>query len=404
MAGFQIPMTSEGEIRGKRRIGRVFSETNFLDIFSVVAKGDLFRYFSKPSESSIAFPQNIGIYLTGTFTDAISYFFEFEHERQNDSGVSEFGLGKEAFVMMNLPALFGAGSDTMSSHSSSYAVHGPMLMAGKIDPSTNFSYPANRQIIEEGPGSFDSLQKIDRFSVTPYAFASKFFGVMTADKKPLSVSQPVLYNTTGSPGIDLHAMVGKAIIQGGIMEGNNLNPSNENNKKDFYLMGRMNFGGASYISGSLSSFGYFGYDTARVQAPKNGAPISGPLVPVDWRRIGVGGNLKWQYLDLYGAYVDDTILKRPVSNDFDNNASGWTIEADYLTTDRLLLSLRFDHLDAGGMIAEKQDGSVVTLQGRYYLRDNFSFYLRDSINTESVTQNPIRNFKNLIATGLNFDF
>jgi len=277
-------------------------------------------------------------------------------------------------------------------------------MAGKIDPSTNFSYPANRQIIEEGPGSFDSLQKIDRFSVTPYAFASKFFGVMTADKKPLSVSQPVLYNTTGSPGIDLHAMVGKAIIQGGIMEGNNLNPSNENNKKDFYLMGRMNFGGASYISGSLSSFGYFGYDTARVQAPKNGAPISGPLVPVDWRRIGVGGNIKWQYLDLYGAYVDDTILKRPVSNDFDNNASGWTIEADYLTTDRLLLSLRFDHLDAGGMIAEKQDGSVVTLQGRYYLRDNFSFYLRDSINTESVTQNPIRNFKNLIATGLNFDF
>ncbi len=406
MAGFQIPMVSEGEIREKRRIGRVFSETNLLDIFSVVGRGDLLTVSTggQSGELLLPFPQNIGIYLTGTFTDAISYFFEFEHERQDDFGNSPFGLGKEAFVMMNIPALFGGGSasaggsHTMSSHGSTYPVHGPMLMAGKIDPSTNFPYPTNRQIIEAVPVHTDRFSA--PFSLAPYAFASKFFGLMTADRRPLSVSQPVLYNTTGSPGIDLHAMIGNVIIQAGIMEGVNANPSNENKKKDFYLMGRIDFGGASYISGSLSSFGYFGHDTAQVPAAGKWTSL------VDWRRIGFGGNLKYRFLDLYGAYVEDTIQNLPetLSDPFDNKASGLTIEGDYLTTDRLLLSLRLDHLHAGGLITEKQDGSVVTLQSRYYLRDNFSFYLRDSVNTESVSDNPIRNFKHIIASGLNFDF
>jgi len=376
MAGFQIPMVTEGELRAKRRIGSIFSETHLLDIFSVVARGDLARYTSK--KSSLPFPENIELYLAGTFTDAISYFFEFEHERENDLGNPTFGLGKEAFVMINLPVLFRPGSHTMSSHG---AVHGPMMMVGKIDPSTNFSYPTNRQIIENVPS---------------YAFASKFFGLMTADKNPLLVSHPVLYNTTGSPGIDLHAMLGNAIIQAGVMEGNNANPSDENNKKDFYLMGRINLGGASYISGSLSSFGYFGYDTALVStAATITAATSSALV--DWRRVGIGGNIKYRFLDLYGAYIEDTLQNLPttVSSGFDKHAAGFTIEGDYLTSDRHLVSLRYDHMRAGGA-PERQNGSVLTLQSRYYLRDNFSFYLRNSIHNESV--------QNVIASGLNFDF
>lgn len=401
MAGYQIPMTREGENREKRRIGRVFSETNLLNIFSVKTEGDLARYSSGGTsrEFSLPFPQNIGIYLAGTITDAISYFFEFEHERQDDSGNTNFGLGKEAFVMINLPALLGSGSHTMSSHGSSPSVHGPMMMAGKIDPSTNFSYPTNRQIIGEVPGHRNQNSTTTRFALTPYAFASKFFGVQTADEEPLSVTRPVLYNTTGSPGIDFHAMVGETLLQAGIMEGNNAGSSDENNKKDFYLMGRMNFGGASYLSGSLSGFGYFGYDTARVPI----TPTTSALV--DWRRMGVGGNIKYRFLDIYGAYVMDTLQNLPdnVQSGFDNRAEGFTIEGDYLTTDRLLLSLRLDHLRAGGT-SDRQDGSLVTLQSRYYLRDNFSFYLRNTINTKAVTNNPIRNFKNLIASGLNFDF
>jgi len=410
MAGFQIPMVSEGEIRGKRRIGRVFSETNLLDISAIAVSGDLVRNFSnvttsttpndRRGESSFAFPQNIGLYLAGTLTDAFSYFFEFEYERQDDSGASEFGLGKEAFVMIDLPTLWGSGGHAMASHGASPAVHGPMLMAGKIDPSTNFSYPTNRQIIEKVPGSVGPSQTVERFALTPYAFASKFFGVMTSDGKPLDVVQPVLYNTTGSPGIDLHAMVGDAIIQGGVMEGSNANASSENNQKDFYLMGRINFGGDSYLSGSLSGFGYFGNDTARVPITQTESSA------VDWRRVGVGWNLKWRFLDLYGAYVEDTIQNLPasVAGGFDNKASGLTLAGDYLATDRLLLSVRFDRLDAGGRIAEKADGTVWTLQSRYYLRDNLSFYLRDSVNAKSVSPNPIRNFKNLVTAGLNFDF
>ena len=89
---------------------------------------------------------------------------------------------------------------------------------------------------------------------------------------------------------------------------------------------------------------------------------------------------------------------------FEKKASGLTIEADYLATDPALFSLRFDRLKAGGLIAERIVGQVITIQSRYYLRDNFSFYLRDSYNIEKVSNNPLQNFRNLVAFGLDFDF
>ena len=38
-----------------------------------------------------------------------------------------------------------------------------------------------------------------------------------------------------------------------------------------------------------------------------------------------------------------------------NKAFGFTVEIDYLASDRLLLSVRYDQLDAGGFITMKED-------------------------------------------------
>lgn len=410
MAGFQIPVVQEAEIKEKRRIGRVMSETNFLNIFSIRTTGDLVQFFSGggKNESAIMLPQSVELYLAGNLTDAIAYFFELEHESRTIEGTeaggfeetSRLGLGKEFFFMFDLSTFrkmdHGSGQ-------SGPMIMGPMVMAGKIDPSTNFSYPTNRQLILKVPGSVDQDSgTVERFGLTPYAFASKFFGLMTADGKSVEVTRPVLYNTTGDLGIDVHAMVGPAIIQAGVMQGLNSVPADENQKKDPYLMGRVNFGGAGYLSGSLSGLFYWGNDTARVPI----AVGSPEMALIDWLRYGVAGNIKYRVLDLYGAFIWDKLKTLPegLKSEFNKDASGFTIEGDYLATDRVLLSLRYDQLNSGGLVSEKVDGKVLTGQARYYLRDNFSFSLRDSYNMEDVSDNPLQNFRNFIAFGLDFDF
>ncbi|HET6371626.1 MAG TPA: hypothetical protein VFG95_10540, partial [Nitrospiria bacterium] len=127
---------------------------------------------------------------------------------------------------------------------------------------------------------------------------------------------------------------------------------------------------------------------------------------VDWFRYGVAGDLKYRYVDLYGAIIWDTIDRLPgaISAPFDRNAYGLTVEGDYLATDRLLFSIRYDQLDAGGFVDQKADGKLLTFQARFYARDNFSFYLRDSVNIAKVSANALQSFRNAVAAGIDFDF
>lgn len=414
MAGFQIPTVQEGETKKKRNIGRVWSETDLLNIFSFRANGNLVESFQggDPVEANLTFPRDLEIYLAGTYTDEISYFIELDHEARAVQGIrggffeetSEFGIGKEFFLMVDLQPLlkapFAKSGETMTgmTHGKSgtggvVMFMGPMVMIGKIDPSTNFSYPTNRQLIQNVPGRVDS-GIVERFGLTPYAFASKFFGVKTADGNSVEVTKEVLYNTPGDFGIDLHAMMGNLLIQAGAMQGLQAGNRDVNTKKDPYLMARLNFGQQSYTSGSLSGLVYWGNDTAMVDASL-----------VNWLRYGFSGNLKYKYLDLYGAVIWDDIRNLPsgISSPFDRTANGFTLEGDYLATDRLLLSLRYDELNAGGFISQKTDGKAIEAQARFYMRDNFSFYLRDSYNLEGVGTNALRNFRNFVALGVDFD-
>lgn len=418
MAGFQIPGTEEGEIKAKRKVGHLYLETSFLNIFALRAAGNFVESFQggDPAETNLIFPQEVEIYLSGTVTQNSSYFFELEHKSREIEGTagglfedqSRFGLGKEFFLMFNLgPPL----EDLFLSPEKAKAemphgmtgpmVMGPMIMVGKIDPSTNFSYPTNRQYVLNVPGRVDS-GVIQRFTLAPYAFASKFFGMRTGQGDPIEVTKEVLYNTAGDFGIDVHGMVGRFMFQTGLMQGLNTGTTDANQVKDPYLMGRMNFGGEKYISGSLSGLLYWGNSTGRVSRT-DGSPDT---VPTDWLRYGFSGNIKYKFLDLYGAFIWDKIRHLPAETlaTFDDTAFGFTIEGDYLASNKLLLSARYDQLDAGGFISQKADGKVFTLQTRYYVRDNFSLYLRDSYNLEKVSSNPIQNFRNLVALGVDLDF
>lgn len=413
MAGFQIPAVQEGETKKKRSIGRIWSELDFLNIFSVRADGNLVESIQggDPAETTLTFPNEAAIYLAGTLTNEISYFFELEQESRAVQGIggglfeekSEFGIGKEFFLLFDLqPALnrLVAGKEAMpgmahgAGGKGTLMVMGPMIMIGKIDPSTNFSYPTNRQYILNVPGHVES-GLITRFGLTPYAFAAKFFGIKTAGGDSVEVTQSVLYNTPGDYGADLHLMVANVIIQAGLLQGLQSGISDANQKKDPYVMTRINFGQEDYTSGSLSGLVYWGNDTAMVDTS-----------PVNWLRYGLSGNLKYQYLDLYGAIMWDEIRNLPavVSGPFDRTAYGVTVEGDCLAADRWLLSIRYDRLNAGGFVSQKANGQTITAQARFYLRDNIAFYVRDSYNLESAGTNALRNFRNVTALGVDVAF
>ncbi len=417
MAGFQIPMTEGGETIKKKKIGRVNLETNLLNIFAVRAYGNMFESFQSQendSDLNIALPQAVELYMAGTITQDTSFFIELEYESIEVEGAgndyesgSHFGIGKEAFVMFNLDSyrrkIFGEkGNDHKMEHGTVGTMsHGPMIMIGKIDPSTNFSYSTNRQILLNLPGKVES-DTIKRFGLTPYAFASKFYGMKTGSGNRVEVTKEALYNTKGDYGMDIHGMMGPFLYQAGVMQGLKSGFSDVNKNKDVYFVGRYNFGDERFFSGSLSGLIYWGNDTGSVSS----TPAATDINLIDWLRYGFAGNIKYKLFDLYGAFIWDNIddIPQSAASDFDDKAFGFTVELDYLASDKLLLSARYDQLNAGGFITEKEDGKVISLQAKYFFRDNFSLFLRDSFNLKDESSNPLNSYRNMALLGVDLDF
>ena len=167
MMGFQIPSAS----RPDGLVGNLKDDgvaKTLLDTLALRVQGGLFEYSTSPRETERKFepPHEVELFLSRAILPDLSFFAEFEYEPnavefERDRGyftrTNKFGLGKEAFFMLNFGRLIGAlgaptmqmGGQTMVGRHGGFTMHGPMLMAGKIDPNTNFSYPTNRQLIEE---------------------------------------------------------------------------------------------------------------------------------------------------------------------------------------------------------------------------------------------------------------
>jgi hypothetical protein len=419
MMGFQIPSAARsGDITDAFRDDGFWKTV--LDSLALRIEGGLFNYTYSPHESEKTFeaPHEYSIYIARALSPNFSLFVELvvepnavEFENGRYRTKTEFGLGHEAFFMWNFGRLIGLagvpsmemGGQTMLGRHGGISLHGPMLMGGKIDPNTNFSYPTNRQLILETETEVVDGE-IERFPVVPYAFTSKFFGLFKDhDGEPLLVTDQVMYNTDGAPGADIHTMVTNLIrgapilFQTGFLR--------ENEGFNTYLMTRVDFGERHGITANVSALVNYGINVARSPDPLDTEHPGDDTL--DRLRLGVAANVRWQQLDVYGAFIWDQLYGLPgaLKRNFDRTAMGLSLQIDYLVLEPLLASFRFDHLWTGGLREQRRDASVVTFQLRYYPWPNIAFFVRDSVNVLGVVaDNPLRNWRNQLVVGIDWDF
>lgn len=423
MMGFQIPSASrpEGLIGSLKEDGPAKTA---LDSLALRIVGGLFEYSESPRETEVKLepPHEVGFFVTRAITPNFSFYVEFEYEPNatewdRDRGFynrgHKFGLGKEAFFMANLGGLLGVvgaptmemGGQTMVGRHGGFSMHGPMIMAGKIDPSTNFSYATNRQLIldtelefEKEPGKDKS--EVHRLPIVPYAFASKFFGLFKNRRQhePQLVTDQVMYNTTGTPGADFHAMFNDVVLgQVGFLR--------ENEGFNTYAMVRYDILDRREFTFNVSALLNWGFGVVRGPNPEDHEEPGSKRL--DRLRYGVAANARWKGLDVYGALIWDRIYGLPgdLRGEFDRTAMGLTVQADYLVHEKVLVSSRFDQLWAGGMRDEKLDGTVLTAQVRYYPWQNIAFFIRDSVNLRKFHEhNPLRSYRNQVIAGIDWDF
>src|SRR6266852_5337752 len=329
----------------------------------------------------------------------------FENGRYFTRG--EFGLGKEAFFMLNFGRLLGLlgaptmemGGQTMVGKHGGFSMHGPMLMAGKVDPNTNFSYATNRQLI--APTELEVAHgEVERLPVVPYAFASKFFGLFKNrdEREPQLVTDQVMYNTSGAPGADFHAMFNDVVLgQIGFLR--------ENEGFNIYAAARFDLLDRGELTFNISALVNWGFGVVRAPDPEDPRQPGGNRL--DRLRYGIAANVRWKQLDVYGALIWDRLYGLPgaLRGSFDRSATGLTIQADYLVHEKVILSSRFDQLWTGGLKDEKRDGSVLSLQAKFYPWQNIAFFVRDSVNLRSfVEDSPLRNWRNQLFLGIDWDF
>jgi hypothetical protein len=414
LMGFQMPSAARpgGLVAAYKEDGPL---KFLLDSVALRAEGGIFEYTYAPKESETKWapPDEITLYVTRSITPDLTVFVELEYAPnavafQNGRYFTEgeAGVGHEAFFMLNLGRVLGwlgaptmeMGGMTMVGRHGGFNLHGPMMMAGKIDPSTNFSYATNRQLILDTELEIDH-GAVERLPIVPYAFTSKFFGLFKShEAEPLLTTDQVMYNTRGQPGVDLHSMFMNNLYLGqiGFMA--------ENGGFNAYGVFRFDLGQREDFTFNASALVNWGFGNQFAPDPDD---LDHPGQRVDRLRLGLAANARWKRLDVYGAVIWDRLYNLPRGLDgvFKNTGTGLTVQADYLLLEQVMLSGRFDQLWAGGVNDQRQNGSVFTVQARYYPWPNIAFFIRNSTNRLSVVdENPLRNWRNQFFIGIDWDF
>ncbi len=415
LMGFQIPSAArpDGLFGSLREDGPV---KTLIDSLALRIEGGLFESTASPRETETKFapPDEITLFVARPLLPDLSIFVEiegepnavvFENGRYSTKG--QLGLGKEAFFMLNLGRLLGAvgaptmemGGQTMVGKHGGFTMHGPMLMAGKVDPNTNFSYATNRQLI--APTELEVKHgAVERFPIVPYAFTSKFFGLFQnrGEREPQLVTDQVMYNVQGAPGADVHAMINDVLLtQVGFLR--------ENEGFNTYGAVRFDLLDRRELTFNVSALFNWGFGVVRAPDPDDHARSGDTRL--DRLRYGMAANVRWKGLDVYGALIWDRLYGLPggLRRDVDRTAAGLSFEIDYLLHEKILLSTRFDQLWAGGLREEKRDGSVLSLQAKFYPWQNVAFFVRDSVNVRDlVEESPLRNWRNQLFVGIDWDF
>lgn len=386
--GYQMPGTEDGGITKKRRLGDLTLD-DVTNILAFRLKGSFLRNFDYAKNASgpgiagnpedrteFSWPASFNLFTTGTLTTNVGFFFELENDFQTGETESE-----RAFVTFN----------NLGGHD---LLH---LRIGKLDPSAYFSYPLHRQQFDFVPPDSTS-GTLNQIPLSANAFAAKMYGLLKRDGTSISPFSASLYNAGEETGIDIHGRpFGRWFLyQVGILNGANESFGDSNNPKDWYVMFRLDQAESDLFSANISGFAYFGNNNAKVS--------TGSFTPdVDWSRYGLAATLRYKMVDVYGAFVIDRVTNLPqaLAASFDSTATGLTLTTDILMTDRVLMSLRFDYMDAGGVLATRKSNTLMAIQAKYFLRTNIALYVRDDFNLREAEggTSAARNFRNAFLIG-----
>ena len=199
------------------------------------------------------------------------------------------------------------------------------VRVGRFDPSAWYSYSTIRQQLNDvgehlssngcGAGAFSPCT-INRFGLTPSAFAAKFYGLYQRDGTYISPLASSLFNSGAETGIDVHGRpIGDFFFyQIGVLNGANEGFGDSNKGKDLYGMVRFDYAKSQYFAANVSGFAYMGNSNAKVQSQQD----------VNWNRFGVSARVTYKMVDVYAAYAVDRINKLPssVQGNFDATATG----------------------------------------------------------------------------------
>lgn len=391
--GYQLPGTEDGGVVGKKRLGDLSLDdvTNYLAFRLVGNVVQNWGYKQQNSAEGVenktefTFPDNFVLFAGGTVTKNVGFMIELGHEVDGSSTAVERG-----FVTFN----------NIGAHNLAH------LRVGKYDPSTFSSYATVRQQLGEIGESASSTCvpfapcRFNRLGLAPSAFATKFYGLYDRSGNVISPFAPSLYNSGAEVGVDIHGRPfgDWFLYQVGIVNGANEGFGDSNKGKDLYGMIRFDYARSQNFSANISGFIYHGNSNAKVETQED----------VNWHRWGVSARATYKMIDVYGAYAIDKINKTPsaLSGLFDSTATGLTIGADAYVTDRALLSVRYDNLDAGGMLDQRKSSTFVGVQAKYFLRTNVAIFVRDDFNVRKSEggDSGARNLRNAFFTGVDIVF
>jgi hypothetical protein len=183
-----------------------------------------------------------------------------------------------------------------------------------------------------------------------------------------------------------------------VLNGANEPLGDSNKGKDVYGMIRFDYGRANNFSANISGFVYHGNSNAKLQTQDD----------VNWNRYGLSARATYKMFDVYAAFSIDKINKTPtaLAGLFDTTATGLTIGADTYVTDKTLLSLRYDNLDAGGMLDQRKSVTFVGVQAKHYLRTNVAIFMRNDFNVRQAEEgdHAARNLRNVFFSGIDVIF
>jgi hypothetical protein len=395
--GYQLPGTEDGGSTGKKKLG----DLNLDDVSQYIGfrlSGNAvsswgFKNQNPPgadagvveNKAEFTFPRNFVMFAGGTVAKNVGFFVELGHP------VGEGGAEVErGFVTFN----------NLGSHSLAH------LRVGKFDPNAFSSYATVRQQLGDVEESQRSRCAVfspcdfNRVGLAPSAFATKFYGLYDRSGNALSPFASSLYNSGHETGVDVHGRPfgDWFLYQVGVVNGANEHLGDSNKGKDVYGMIRLDHAQSNYFSASMSGFVYQGNSNAKVQTQED----------VNWNRYGLSARATYMMVDVYAAYSVDKINKTPtgVTGLFDSTATGLTIGADTYVTSKTLVSLRYDNLDAGGMLDQRTSASFIGLQAKHFLRANVAIFARSDFNLRQSEggDTAARNLRNAFFSGIDVIF